>query len=100
MPKMNMTDLANRTFVYNFYSIHFSVGRVLIIASSSEKKRPKFSMRSQVSGFHGTKNEPNRVCKFKVFLQLSFSLFFWRTSFDVSKSFWTKNVQCSLEVKS
>ncbi len=42
--KMNRTDFAHRKFVYNFYSIHFSVERVLITARSSEKKKktPKF----------------------------------------------------------
>ncbi len=30
LPKMNRIDFANRKFVYNFYSIDFSVGRVLI----------------------------------------------------------------------
>ncbi len=34
VPKMNRTGFANRKFVYNFYSIHFSVGRVLIITTN------------------------------------------------------------------
>ncbi len=38
-PKINRTDFTNRKFVYNFYSIHFSVWHVLIRANFSEKKQ-------------------------------------------------------------
>jgi hypothetical protein len=37
VPKMNR-NFANRKCVYYFYSIQFSIRRVLIIASPSEKK--------------------------------------------------------------
>jgi hypothetical protein len=42
VPGMNKTNFANQKFVYNFHSIHFSVGRVLIIGSASEKKVQNF----------------------------------------------------------
>jgi hypothetical protein len=42
-----------KNFVYNFYSIDVSVGRVLKIASASEEERSKVSMRSKVGGFDG-----------------------------------------------
>ncbi len=47
---MNRTDFENQRFVYNFYSIQFSIGRVLLIASLLKKK---MSTRSKVRGFHG-----------------------------------------------
>jgi hypothetical protein len=50
---MNRTDFANQKFVYNFYSIDVSVGRVLII--ESEEKVKSF-MRSKVRGFDGTRS--------------------------------------------
>jgi hypothetical protein len=36
--KMNKTKILDLKFFYNFYSIHFSVGRVAMIASPSEKE--------------------------------------------------------------
>jgi hypothetical protein len=52
--KMNRTRFVNQKFFSFFDSLHFSVGRVSIIASPSEKKRFKVSMRSKVTGFDGT----------------------------------------------
>jgi hypothetical protein len=40
--KKERKDFAEQKFVYNFYSIHFSVGPVWIIASPSDKKGPTF----------------------------------------------------------
>jgi hypothetical protein len=40
--------------VYNFYFIHYSLGRILILASPFERKiRYKVSMKSKVCGFGG-----------------------------------------------
>ncbi len=38
VPKMNTTEFVDLTFFYNFYSLYFSVGRVSIKASPSEKE--------------------------------------------------------------
>ncbi len=40
--KMNRTEFVDQTFFYNLYSLHFSVGRVLMIASPSEKEVQSF----------------------------------------------------------
>jgi hypothetical protein len=42
--KMNRTEFVDLNFFYNFYSLHFSVGRIQLIASPSEKLKrgPKF----------------------------------------------------------
>jgi hypothetical protein len=40
--KMNRTELVDLTFFYNFYSLHFSVKRVSVIASPSEKEVQSF----------------------------------------------------------
>jgi hypothetical protein len=55
---MNRTKFVDLEVFYNFYSLHFFVGRVSMIASPSEKvpkKRSEVSMRSKVRGFYGTK---------------------------------------------
>jgi hypothetical protein len=53
--KMNRTEFVDTKFFYSFYSLHFSVGLVSMIASPSEK-RSKFSMRSKVRGSDGNHN--------------------------------------------
>jgi hypothetical protein len=58
VPKMNRIDFANRKLVYNFHSINFSVGSVLIIASPPEKKSEVF-MRFKVRSFDGTLSDYN-----------------------------------------
>jgi hypothetical protein len=40
--KMNRTEFVDLKFFYNFYSLHFSVGRVTMIASPSEKEIQSF----------------------------------------------------------
>jgi hypothetical protein len=45
---MNRTELVDLKFFYNFYSLHFSVGHVSMIASLSKKW-------SKVEGFDGNK---------------------------------------------
>jgi hypothetical protein len=40
--KMNGTEFVDLKFSYNFYSLHYSVGRVSMMASPSEKKGPKY----------------------------------------------------------
>ncbi len=40
--KMNRTKLVDLKFFYNFYSLHFSVGRISLIASHSEKEVQSF----------------------------------------------------------
>ncbi len=47
---MNRTEFVDLTFLYNFYSLHYSVGRVLMI---------KFSMWSKGRGFDGSLNVSN-----------------------------------------
>jgi hypothetical protein len=39
--KMNRTELVDLTLFYNFYSLHFSVGRVSVIQAFLKKKSPK-----------------------------------------------------------
>jgi hypothetical protein len=38
---MNRTEFVDLKLFYNFYSLHFSVGRVSMIASTSKKRGPK-----------------------------------------------------------
>jgi hypothetical protein len=40
--KMNRTEFVDLKFFYKFYSLHFSVGRVSMIASPSEKEVQSF----------------------------------------------------------
>jgi hypothetical protein len=40
--KKNRTEFVDLKFFYNFYSLHFSVGRVSMIASPSEKEVQSF----------------------------------------------------------
>jgi hypothetical protein len=47
--KMNRTEFVDLKVLYNFYSLHLSVGRVSMIARPSEKKRSKVSMRFKAS---------------------------------------------------
>jgi hypothetical protein len=51
--KKNRTELADLTFFYNFYSLHFPVGHVSVIAALL-KKMFIVSMRSKVRGFDGS----------------------------------------------
>jgi hypothetical protein len=46
VPKMNRTEFVDLKFYYNFYSLHFYVRRVSMIASFLNK-------RSKVRGFYG-----------------------------------------------
>ncbi len=46
-----------------------------------------------------TKNEQNKVCKLKIFLQLLFPPFFCRTRFDDSNPFWKKRSKVSMRSK-
>ncbi len=48
VPEINRTKFVDQEFFYNFYSLHFSVGRVSMIANLSEKTG------SKVRGFDGT----------------------------------------------
>jgi hypothetical protein len=52
VPKMNIIEFVDLKVFYNFYSLLFSVGRVSMIASPSEKES-KVSMRSKFRGFDG-----------------------------------------------
>jgi hypothetical protein len=47
--KINRAEFVDPKISYNFYSVHFSVGRVSMIASPSEKE--------EVRGFDGTLKE-------------------------------------------
>jgi hypothetical protein len=40
--KKNKTEFVDLKYFYNFYSLHFSVGRVSMIANSSEKEVQSF----------------------------------------------------------
>ncbi len=42
VPKMNRTGLVDLRLFYNFYSLHFSVRRVLMIARPTEKEVQSF----------------------------------------------------------
>ncbi len=42
VPKMKITEFVDLKFFYNFYSLRFSVGRVSLIASRSEKEVQSF----------------------------------------------------------
>jgi hypothetical protein len=54
VPKMNRFKYENFTLFYNFHFFHLSLGRVLMIASPSEKKKTfKMYMWSKVTGFDG-----------------------------------------------
>ncbi len=46
--KMNRTEFVNVKFFYNFYPLHFFVGRISMIASPSEK---------EVQSFHEVRRE-------------------------------------------
>jgi hypothetical protein len=59
---MNRTKFGNRRFFLQLYFLHFSVGRVLMVTSPSEKKRFKVSMKSKVRGFEG--DSDIRLCVF------------------------------------
>ncbi len=58
---MNRTEFATLQFFYNLNFLHFSVGYVLAISSSSEKESPKFTWRPELEAltvliycyFHG-----------------------------------------------
>ncbi len=50
----NRTKFANQQFSHNFYSLHFSVGHVLMIPSPSEKKKEfNVSKKSKVKDCDG-----------------------------------------------
>ncbi len=42
MPKMNRIEFEDSKFFYNLYSLNYSVGRVLMIESPSEKDVKSF----------------------------------------------------------
>ncbi len=39
---MNRTEFVDLKFLYNFYPLNFSIGRILMIASPSEKEVQSF----------------------------------------------------------
>jgi hypothetical protein len=53
---MNETEIAHLTFLYNFYFLDVSVGRVLMIERLYEKNF-KVYMRSEVRAFDVTENQ-------------------------------------------
>ncbi len=42
VPEMNWTEFVDLKYLYTFYSLHFSVKRISMIASPSEKKVRSF----------------------------------------------------------
>jgi hypothetical protein len=45
---MNRTKFANRTFFYEFYTLQFPVGRVLMISTKKEKEKKKTIKGTQI----------------------------------------------------
>jgi hypothetical protein len=43
IPEMKRTEFSNLKLFYNLHFVHFSVGHLLMIASTDEKKGPEFT---------------------------------------------------------